>query len=149
MLLVSTGFKVAILGRSSFADIFNDGELRIFAGVRPNNANAGEPSQPIGVVTRIGAATLGLQFIQVAEYVVRLPSDRWQLNTLQPGTPTWFRLTAPGDIFADSITAARIDGDVGAASTPNDMTLSVSTFTANTALPFDSFLYTIPPLAGI
>lgn len=147
MLLVSAGFKIALLGSQSFAQIFEGGQLRLFAGARPSSANMGEPSQPIGVVTRTGSMP-GLQFVQTGEYIIKPPSDNWLLNTLQPGTPTWFRLVASGDAYDDSLTAPRIDGDIGNAGAPNDMTLDVSTFTPNTTLPFASFLYTIPPLAG-
>lgn len=146
MLLVSTGFKAAILGPQSFEQIFNGGELRIFAGARPNSANAAEPSLPIGVVTRSDAPTPGLQFVQVNDFIINVPSDKWLLQTLQAGTAAWFRLIAPGDDFGDSLTAPRIDGDIGAPASPNDMTLDVTTFTPNTALPFSSFLYTLPPL---
>lgn len=148
MLLVSTGFKIALLGPQSFVQIFNGGQLRLFAGSRPGSANAAEPSLPIGVVSRVGATSLGLQFVQANDFVINVLSDRWQLDTLQAGTATWFRLVAPGDPFDDSLTAARIDGDVGTAAAPNDMTLDVTTFTPNTALPFNSFFYTIPPLTG-
>lgn len=146
MLLVSTGFKIAILGPQSFAQIFNGGEIRVFAGTRPNSANEAEPSTPIGVILRTNSTTTGLQFVQVNDYVIKPPPDNWVLNTLQPGTAAWFRLVAQSDTFGDSLTAPRIDGDIGTAASPNDMVLSITNFTPNTALPFSSFLYTIPPL---
>jgi len=95
---------------------------------------------------RSDAPTPGLQFVQADDFVINVPSDKWLLQTLQAGTAAWFRLIAPGDDFGDSLTAPRIDGDIGMPASPNDMTLDVTTFTPNTALPFSSFLYTLPPL---
>lgn len=148
MLLVSTGFKAAILGPQSFAQIFNGGEIRLFAGTRPNSANAVEPSTPIAVITRIGNPVPGLQFTMVGEYVIKPPGDNWSVVIESPGTPTWFRLVGPGDDGGDDLDAPRIDGDIGSTGKPNDMTLDVEALAANTSLPFDGFVYTIPPLAG-
>lgn len=147
MLLVSTGFKSAILGPQSFADIFNGGELRVFAGARPNSADKAQPSDPIGVVRRAGVNT-GLAYIQEGAYIVASPGDLWLLNGLQPGTAAWFRLVAAGDDGTDSFAQPRIDGDIGTLAAPNDMTLASLTIAPNTAIPFSSFLFTIPPLAA-
>jgi hypothetical protein len=146
MLIVSTGFKIAILGPSSFLEIFNGGQIRVFAGSRPSNPNFAEPSLPIGTINRVLEPSTGLQFLQDNDYILSPPADPWALTVLEPGTAAWFRLVAAGDTYADSQTAPRIDGDIGTAANPNDMVLNVTTFTPNTVLSFSSFLYTIPPL---
>lgn len=148
MLLVSTGFKVALLGPNSFASIFEGGEIRIFAGTRPSSANAAEPSLPIAVVSRTGQSDSGLSFLQVGDFMIKPPSDNWLLTALQPGQLAWFRLVGKNDDGGASLTEPRIDGDIGTAAAPNDLTLSVTSMPAGTALPLDSFLYTIPPLDG-
>ena len=148
MILVSSGFKSAILGPQSFAQIFNGGMLRLFAGTRPESADAAEPTTPIATVAR--SDNTGLVFALAGQFVIRQPNDVWLLTALAAQTPTWFRLTAPGDVYTSaSLTAPRIDGDVGTESGPSDMTLSVTLpFTVPGTFPFDSFLFTIPPVPG-
>lgn len=148
MLLVSKGFKILILGPQSFAGIFGGGELRIFDSARPSGAEKAEPSTPIAVVRRVGNADAGLQFTQVDEFVIKPPNDEWTLFAPTSGTGVWWRLVASDDIGDDSPTAPRIDGDIGTTALPNDMTLTTATFAEGDLLPFDSFLYTLPPLAA-
>lgn len=146
MLLVSTGFKSLLLGPQSFAQIFSGGELRLFAGVRPATANRAQGANLLGRVRRIDPVDSTLRFVLVDSYVIKVPSDLWQFVCETPGNVGWWRLVAPGDTGGDSNTAARIDGDVGTAAAPNDLTLARTAFSANDTLPIDSFLYTIPPL---
>lgn len=148
MLLVSTGFKSLLLGPQSFAQIFAGGELRLFAGGRPASANRAQGANLIGTVRRVDPLNTGLQFVLVDSYVIKPPQDVWQLLAQTNGTVAWWRLVALGDTGTDSTTAARIDGDIGTAAAPSDMTLSLVNFNANQALPIDSFLYTIPPLGA-
>lgn len=146
MLLVSTGFKIALLGPHAFVDIFAGGELRLFAGVRPDSANQAQGPNLLGVVRRISQLDTGLRFQLTGPYVVKPPADRWRFLCAEPGTVGWWRLVAAGDAGSDSSTAPRIDGDVGTAEAPNDLTLAQTVFAQHDTLPIDSFLYTIPPL---
>lgn len=147
MLLVSTGFKAAILGPQSFADIFNGGEIRVFAGVRPINAELAEPSVPLGVIHRIGALA-GLMFVVAGANVVTALGDEWMLNVAQPGNPAWFRLVAAGDTGGYVPSAPRIDGDVSLVGAGGDMTIGEVPLVAGTSVPIDGFWYTLPPLPG-
>lgn len=147
MLLVSAGFKAAILGPQSFADIFNGGEIRVFAGTRPNSAELAEPSVPLGVIHRLGALT-GLMFALAGEYVVNAPNDKWMLNVTQPGSPAWFRLVAANDGAGYVPDAPRIDGDVSVVGGGGDMIIGQVPLVAGTSVPIDGFWYTLPPLPG-
>lgn len=147
MLLVSAGFKAAILGPQSFADIFNGGEIRVFAGARPNAPELPEPSLPLGMIRRLGANTT-LQFALAGAFVVKLPTDLWQLVAQQTGSPTWFRLVAPGDDYGYDANAARIDGDISLSGGGGDMIVAASSITAGSATSIDQFYYTISPVQG-
>lgn len=146
MLLVSTGFKSALLGPKSFAQIFAGGELRVFAGTRPATANRAQGANLLGTVRRIDASDTGLRFVLADTYAIKTPGDRWQFICATPGNAGWWRLVAADDTGGDSNTAARIDGDVGTPGAPSDLTLAQTTFALHDALAIDSFLYTIPPL---
>lgn len=145
MLLVSKGFKVALLGPSSFASIFAGGQIRIFAGARPASADFAEPSSPIAVVERAGADA-GLRFQQAEEYVIKPPADAWRLKGLSNGTAVWWRLVGAGDTHAATNTAPRIDGDIGTIALPQEIVLNTTSIVAGSVVAFDSFLYTLPPL---
>lgn len=146
MILVSSGFKRDILGRSSFADIFNGGEIRVFSGSRPSSANRAQGNNQVGRIYRVSATDSTLRFVMVDTYVIKPPSDEWRLLCTTPGNAGWWRLVAPGDSGGDSNTAPRIDGDIGTESAPAELTLSTRAFAANDTISIDSFLYTIPPL---
>lgn len=146
MLLVSKGFKSALLGTQSFAQIFAGGEIRIFSGARPTSANRAQGNNLLGRVTRVGAGGPGLRFTLTDGNVIKTPSDAWRFLCDTAGSASWFRLVAAGDTGTDSNTAPRIDGDIGSTSSPSDMTLTTITFAVNDSLPIDGFLYTIPPL---
>ena len=146
MLLVSTGFKSLILGPHAFADIFAGGSIRIFAGARRNSADHAEPSSPIAVIRNSGALP-GLTFVQDGPYVLGV--GQWQIDATAPGTATWFSLVVAGDDGADTLSRPRVDGDIGSTSAPSDMTLANTTLSADTAVPVQTFVYTIPPLTGI
>jgi hypothetical protein len=146
MLLVSTGFKAALFGPQSFEQIFAGGEIRIYNSVRPASANYAETAAPFAVVQTVGGVDPSLVFVRTGGNVIKPPAAPWELMASAPGTAVWWRLVGAADSGADSLTAPRIDGDIGTPAAPSDMTLSTTVFVAGALLPIDSFLYTIPPL---
>ena len=146
MLLVSTGFKTALFGPQSFAQIFAGGQIRIYDSVRPASANSAETAVPFAIVQAMDGSGPGLTFALTAGNVIKPPVAPWALVASAPGTAVWWRLVGASDNGDDSLTAPRIDGDIGTTAAPADMTLATTVFTPGNMLPIDSFLYTIPPL---
>jgi hypothetical protein len=146
MLLVSTGFKASLFGPKSFAQIFAGGQIRIYNSVRPASANNAETAVPFAIVQALGSSGPGLTFALAAGNNIKPPATPWALVASAPGTAVWWRLVGASDTGADSLTAPRIDGDIGTTAAPADMTLATDVFTPGNMLPIDSFLYTIPPL---
>lgn len=146
MLLVSTGFKTALFGPQSFAQIFAGGQIRVYGSPRPLSANDAETAVPFALIQVQGGGDPSLVFVQAGSNVIKPPAAPWALLASAPGTAVWWRLVGAGDLGGASMTAPRIDGDIGTTALPNDMTLSNTVFTAGSMLPIDSFLYTIPPL---
>ncbi|GEM_PF-3759892 len=146
MLIVSSGYKRSILGTKSFADLFDGGEIRLFSGPRPASSDMGEPAAPMARINTVGLASPGLRFVLADTYVVKPLNEVWNLFANKPGQVLWWRLVGPVDDGLDSITAARIDGDVGSTASPSDLTLTKTTFNAGDILQIDSFLYTLPPV---
>lgn len=146
MLLVSTGFKAALFGPQSFAQIFAGGQIRLYSSVRPASADRAQTALPFATIRVLGAAGPGLAFVQAGGNVIKPPAAAWALVVAAPGTVAWWRLVGAADDGGDSLTAPRIDGDVGTPAAPSDLTLATTIFAAGDMLPIDSFLYTIPPL---
>jgi len=147
MLLVSTGFKSAILGPQAFEQIFKGGSIHVYGGARPSSADlSATESNRLGVITRTVAN--GLNFARTGPFVIIPIGDWWQLQISGSGTATWFRLLTASDSGLGSTTDPRIDGDIGIPSAPSDMVLASNALTAGTAVSIDSFLFTIPPILG-
>ena len=147
MLIVSTGYKRAILGPQSFPDIFNGGRIRIFAAPRPAAAEAPEPASALGDVVRYMFDT-GLEFFQANEYIIKQNAHIWRFQATSPGTALWFRLTAPGDDGQASLTQPRMDGDIAVIGQPAELSLVSTTIAAGDSILINSFNFTIPPLLG-
>lgn len=147
MLLVSTGFKSAILGPQSFEQLFNGGSIHVYSGARPSSADLAAPeASRLGVILRTDQS--GLQFFRNGPFVVIPLGDWWQMQITGTGTATWFRLLSPTDSGLSSTTDPRVDGDIGTATAPSDMALLSTSLAAGTAVSIDSFLFTIPPILG-
>lgn len=146
MLLVSTGFKTAILGRSAFADIFNGGVMHVYSGGRPLTADAPAPeAYRIGTIDRLQFDG-GLQFAQTGAFIGIPLGHLWGLQPSATALAVWFRLVAPGDTNSANFVETRMDGDVGTLAAPKELVLLDPQLTVGTVTPIDSFLFTFPPL---
>lgn len=152
---VSTGFAAAILGPTSFDNLFKDGVIEVRTGVQPVNADAAPTGIVIGYITKDGGAfshgvpTNGLRFGRSARYAFKDPAQTWRLKGVATGVAGWFRLlrNAP-DGGADSGTAPRIDGAVGLTGVVADTQLFLDTLsiTPSTNVEIPSWWFAIPPI---
>lgn len=149
MLLVSTGFKSSILGPKGFVDLFNGGRIALFDTQRPSTPDAAPLGPPLGWITDAAVSGGGLQFILNGPYAIKRPGDRWSYLADFAGSVVWWRLVGPADDGTASFAQPRLDGDIGVAVVPAELTLTKLTFDAGETLDIDSFLYTIPPVAGL
>ncbi len=158
-LQVSTGFKTAILGPNSFADIFKYGAFQVYASPRPSAADAMPTTGPIATITNYGLPWSptgignGIVLAQTGPYVGMSGGQNWQLlpNATAGGRmASWWRLVAPGDSGLPSISDPRIDGDIGVRGVFDprypEILIDDVALVPNTGIPITSFLYTIPPL---
>jgi len=156
MLQVSSGFKSKILGRQAFEDIFNGGAILIFSGTRPGTADDAYPDAPVAMITQRGlpwtaiAGVNGINFKTYGPYVELDVGRQAQMTIFSAASARWFRLLAPNDSNNPSFTECRIDGDIGlkGSGSPQELQLDSLDIDPNTTIPFNSFLYTIPPLLG-
>lgn len=120
----STGYKALIMGPNAWEHLFDGGQIRVYAGTRPESADAPHGGTLLGMVERVGFG--GLTFFRDGQYVTKPMAHQWQMQMVQTGVAVWCRLTGPGDDgSAPSVTLPRIDGDVGLASDPESFALFV------------------------
>lgn len=116
--LYSTGYVEKRNNGNSFAALFDGGHIEVFKGARP--ASPDQPADPanlLAVITADGAAvgaTNGLRFYAQGRYITRNPDQSvWRMRVEAGGEATWFRIVGASDAGGASLTAPRIDGDVG------------------------------------
>lgn len=153
-LQVSTGFKVAILGPSSFSDIFDFGAIHVYSGQQPATADDAVVGTLIGTVTTGGlpwspqAHSSGIRLSQSGPYIVKFPWDNWLLQVAATGIASWARLVGKGeDNGVLSYDLPRID--MGVSDLVNDnpgLLIPSAALTQGQTVAISSFMYTIPPV---
>lgn len=150
---MSTNFKERLLGGESFADIFDGGRICIYSGDQPATADAAVTGALLAQVTEDGVpwgpgGIAGLRFAVSGEYVVKDPTQLWQLLGEAVGTAGWFRLQGPGADDGDlSYSAPRLDGTVGPAGGV-ELRVESTSITAATSAPLQQFLFSFYPPSG-
>ena len=111
---LSLRFRQQLLS-ADIRSLFNGGELRLFAGTKPVNAQATEGISPLA--TLVLPTPAFSSDVSAGELV---KTGTWTGPTLVAGTPLWFRLYAADQTGPAILTgvdsgsqSARIDGTVG------------------------------------
>ena len=153
MLNLSTGLRSRLLGDEGLATLLLGGVIRIFSGPQPANADMAEQGTLLGVVTlnaeawQAGHLSNGLTLDHVGLYVVKPYTARWMFTARATGNAGWFRYVANApDAGITSITAVRMDGQIGTTTSPKEMIWDSPAVEQGTSYPIDSFIFTLPPL---
>lgn len=149
----STGFRAAILGPTAFESIFNGGCIEVYSGAQPAHADMAPTGVLLGRITSGGAwsegsSTNGLLYQRTGHRVTNSAAQLWALLGVASGTAGWFRMRAISDPGADSLTARRIDGAIGALDAPGDFQLRLRNLTLapSSSAPITSWWFALPPL---
>lgn len=149
-LRLSTGFQNQLLGPKAFADIFNNGCIRVFSGGQPASADSAEQGTLVGTISNgggpwvAGSPTNGLQFQLAGASVGQSVNQAWRLNTLLNGTAGWFRLVAnPVDNGTANTLLPRIDGAIGAIGAAVELGLAKPLLVSGTQYPINTFLFAL------
>jgi hypothetical protein len=151
----SEGFKKALLGPASFAQIFRYGAIHIYSGAQPATANDAATGTLLGTVTVNGGSWApgsilnGLLFQQAGVWVRGDPTQTWVLKGSNTGIAGWFRLVenASSGSGAD-FDHCRIDGAISVTPGAAEMRLSTLSIDPSTSVVIDHLFYTIPPILG-
>lgn len=154
-LQVSEGFKEAILGPRSFAQIFAGGAILVYSGLQPETANHAATGTLLAKITANGgewapgSPVNGLLFQQVGVWIRKEPTQLWQLTGAAAGVAGWFRLVEnAGSGTGASHSHCRIDGRVSAVPDNDALRLSSVAINVGLTLTIDHFYYTLPPIIG-
>jgi hypothetical protein len=143
----STGLRNYMLGaaasKGSFRDAFSgtSGELRIYGGTVPADADAAAGSTALVVIQKDHADPVN--FADAASGVIAKASETWDGVIDTTGTATFYRLVLAADADGASTTEKRIQGTVGTTGT-EDLVLSSATLTATQTQRIDYYQITFP-----
>lgn len=134
----STGFRNTLIDGGDITTMFDGGELHIFAGVKPNDADQSESQN--GSQTILAKVLLpGTNaFAASASAGAIAKAGSWtDASADASGTAVWFRLYANAAQTGLSTTAVRIDGTVGTADA--DLILTTTSIAATDPVTVDTF----------
>lgn len=142
----STGLRNAMLGSQSFRDALNGGQLRIYSGSAPSDADASIGAATLLVTLTVDGGGGGLNFAANAESgaIGKNATEVWRGTVATGGNATWFRFVAAGDTGNASDTALRIQGTIGAAGT--DMLVANPALTQGEDFILNYFAVALPTL---
>ncbi len=152
----STGFVAAILGASSFDEVFRNGAILVYTGGQPESADAAATGTLIGRITAGGGAWTagseanGLRFERQGRYAYNSSDQTWKLTGLATGTAGWFRLVGnAADSGGASTVLPRIDGSIGLEDDSTaQLILPDTALTASSSVEISQWFYAIPPLGA-
>lgn len=137
----STGFRNALLDGTDVTNIFDSGELHIYSGSQPADADSTEGSGTI--LAKVVLPTTG-SFAASASSGSLAKAGTWEDTSADAsGTAAWFRLYDSAITTGASTTAIRIDGDVTATSGGGDLELTTTSITSGDAITIDTFTLSI------
>ena len=134
----------------SLKDVMKDGNLKIYSGSQPANADTAFSGTLLCTIT-VGSGAVsanefanGLEFDAPASgYVEKCSEEVWSGVAGVTGTAGWFRFYANAtDAGGASTTLPRIDGSIGTSGA--DLNMSSTSIVATSTYTIDSFKLTLP-----
>ena len=136
----STGFRNALLDGSDVTTLFDNGQLHIYSGAQPADADTIEGA---GTVLATVALPVSNAFAASAVAGAIAKAGTWEDTSADAtGTAAWFRLYANPVTTGASTTAIRIDGTVGVGAS-FDLDISNASITAADPVTIDTFSISI------
>lgn len=146
---VSTGLRTGMLDAAgdTLSDALNDGQLNIYAGTPPADADASIGAATLLVVisdnSQAIAATTGLDFDAAAAGAVsKAAAQTWSGTVAVTGTAAFYRFIQQADTGVLSTTEKRIQGSISTVGA--DLNLSNTTLTSAGTQTIDAFSITMP-----
>lgn len=138
---LSTGLRNGLLSGDSLKALLDGGELRIYAGTTPADADAAIGSATLLVTITNGGS--GITFSAASGGVMQKNSgETWSGTNAATGTAAFYRHVLTSDDGSASSTAVRLQGSVGLAGA--DMNLSSVSLTNGATQTINFYSISMP-----
>lgn len=139
---LSTGLRNSVLSTGSWKAALAGGELRIYSGTPPVDADAAITGTLLATIKN-GASGINFDTSAVGGTLSKAPGETWSGVVQSPGgTATYFRHVLAADAGTLSTTAVRIQGTVGVAGA--DLNISATGLTTGATQTIDGYSVTQP-----
>lgn len=120
--------------------------IDIYSGTPPASADLAPTGTLLGTVCANGIDGAALHFLANGSLLVKA-SEPWIVKGIADGTAGWFRLRQQSeDGTSTSLSHLRIDGTIGTADAPGDMTWDTLSVLTGQPFTIDQFIYSIIPV---
>lgn len=145
---VSTGLRTAMLDTGSFKSLFDGGEIRIYSGTPPADADQavtiGGGVALLCTISLNGAGGGGLNFDTAASggVITKAPAQTWSGTNVASGTAAWYRHVPTSATNNFSTTERRIQGTIGVAG--QDLNFSSVNLTSGAVQTINHYTINLP-----
>lgn len=136
--VLSTGLRNALLGSASLKSSLDGGEIRIYAGTVPADADAAIGAATLLVTIKNGGSGINFDSAATGGVLLKAPAETWSGTNAASGTASFFRHVVAADTGASSTTALRIQGLCAVAGADINLTSVALTSGATQTLDFYS-----------
>lgn len=119
---LSTGLRNSILSTGSLKAALAGGELRIYSGAVPADADASIGAAVLLSTIKNGSSGINFDAAAVAGVLNKAPGETWSGVNAASGAASFFRHVLAADSGALSTTAVRIQGTVAVAGADMNLT---------------------------
>ncbi len=138
---LSTGMRNALLSGGSLKATLDGGEIRIYSGTVPADADASIGGATLLVTIKNGGS--GITFGSASGGVIqKAGGETWSGTNAATGTASFYRHVLSADDGTSSSSAARLQGTVGVAGA--DMNLSSVSLTSGATQTLNFYSVTVP-----
>lgn len=135
---VSTGLRNALLATSSIKTALDGGEIRIYAGTVPADADAAIGGATLLVTILSGGSGINFDSTAAAGVLAKDPAETWSAVNVATGTATFYRHVLNADTGASSTSALRLQGTCAVAGADLNLTSVALTSGATQTIDFYS-----------
>ncbi len=137
----STGLVNYVAATGSLKAALAGGEIRIWSGSPPADADAAATGTLLCTIKNAGAG-INFDTAAVGGTLPKAPAETWSGTNVATGVAGYFRHVLAADANDLSTTAIRIQGTVGTGGA--DLNISSTSLTSGAPCPIDGYNVTIP-----
>lgn len=142
---VSTGLQRQMLNAGGFKEVMDGSEVRLYAGLRPDSADASIGGATLLCTIKNGSSGITFDADTTPGVLLKPSGETWQGTNVASGTPSFYRMVKSDDTGAASTTAARVQGDVGVVG--SDLNISSGALTAGAPQSIEYYAVSVLPAA--